>query len=140
MAWPERVLWAVVLSSALVAPVERRGGFAVRCAAATRRSCGARLPQAGVREMVEPAVEDLGGGAAVDQAGVVERGAGWRRSGAEERRLPGRSGDPPSPGNEWRSGGGFCRRIVLCGEDDAGVLKDFVVNFLFSGLFCKNLG
>lgn len=73
MAWPERVLWAVVLSSALVAPVERRGGFAVRCAAATRRSCGARLPQAGVREMVEPAVEDLGGGAAIDQAGVVER-------------------------------------------------------------------
>jgi hypothetical protein len=90
--------------------------------------------------MVEPAFEDPGGGVAVDQAGDVERGAGWRRSGAEGRRLPGRSGDPPSPGNAWRSGGGIRRRNVLCDEDEARVMKDFAVFFFVSGLFCKNLG
>ena len=90
--------------------------------------------------MADPVFEDLDGAVAVDQAGVADRGAGWRRSGAEERRLPGRMGAPPSPSEEWRSGGGFRRRSVLCDEDDAGAQKDLVVIFFFSGLFCKNLG
>ena len=90
--------------------------------------------------MADPVVVDLDGAVAVDQAGVVVRGAGWRRSGAEGRRLPGRLGAPPSPSEEWRSGGGFRRRSVLCDEDGAGAQKDLVVIFFFSGLFCKNLG
>lgn len=134
-AWPEWLLWAAFLSSAVGAPVEFRGGSAAPLAIAALRGCGARLPQAGVREMVELAFEDPGGGAAVDQAGVVVRGAGWRRSCAEGRRLPGRSGDPSSPGNAWRSGGGIRRRNVLCVEDEAGVLKVFVVFFFVSALF-----
>lgn len=89
---------------------------------------------------MEPAVEDPGGGVVVDQAGIVERGAGSRRSGVEGRQLPDRLGDPPSPGNAWRCGGGFRRRSVLCDEDEAGVLKDFVVIFFVLRLLCKNLG
>jgi hypothetical protein len=129
VAWPESFLWAGFLSSALDAPVELRGGSAAPCASATRQSCGAWFPIAGAREKVDPVVEDLDGAVAVDQAGVVVRGAGWRRSGAEERRLPGRIGAPPSPSVQWRRGGGFRRRGVLCDKDEDGAWKVLVVFF-----------
>jgi hypothetical protein len=138
VAWPERLLWAAFPSSVLGTPVELHGGSDVPLASATRRSCETRFPSP--ESVVEdPVVEDLVGVDVVDQAGAV-RGAGWRRFGAEDRRLPGRMGAPPSPSFVQRSGGGFRRRSVLRDEDDAGAQKDLCVIFLCSGFFCKNLG
>ena len=140
VAWPECVLWAVVLSSAPDAPVELSGGSAAPCASATCRSCGARFPLAGVRVMADPVFEDLDGAVAVDQAGVADRGAGWRRSGAECRRLPGRLRVPPSPrfsgGVAESSAGGTC-----CAMDMALKLRRTSLFFLFvSGFICEMLG
>jgi hypothetical protein len=96
--------------------------------------CGAAgrafpLPEA---EVAAPAVEDLERPADVDQAFVVRCGAGWRCSGAEERRFPGRSGEPPSPSFVWRCGGGFRRRDVLRDEDvDRAQLDHFVIFLAF---------
>jgi hypothetical protein len=140
MAWPESILKTAVLSSDLGAPVELRAGSTVPGAFATRRSRGAHLPLAGDREMAVPVVDVYGGSGDVVQAGFVERGGGWRCSGAKGRRLPGRSGAPPSPSLKWRRGGGLRRRNVLCDEDEARAQKDLSVIPLFSGLFCVNLG
>jgi len=97
VASTESLLPTAILSSDLEAPVEPRAGFTVPGALVTRRSRGALLPLAGVHEMAAPVVDDFGGAATVVQAGLVVRGGGWRRPGAEERRLPGRTGAPSSP-------------------------------------------
>jgi hypothetical protein len=47
VAWPERLLCAVAVSSTLVAPVELRGGAAALCAVAFLWRRAARLPRAG---------------------------------------------------------------------------------------------
>jgi hypothetical protein len=60
-----------------------------------------------------PVVFDLAGGDVADQASVG-RGAGWRLVGAKDRRLPGRTGTPPSPGMKWRRcSGAPAARAVL---------------------------
>ena len=137
-AWSVCFLKTAFLSSVLGAPVELRGGSAVSSVLAARRSCGALLPFVGVRVVAEPAVENLDGEVAVDQASAVPR-AGWRCSGAEWRRLPGRRGSRPSP-RFWRSGGGFRRRDVLLVGDGARAQKDLCVIFFVSGLGCNTLG
>ena len=140
VAWPESVLKMAVLPSDLGAPVELRAGSAVPGVFPTRRSRGAHLPLAGDREMAAPVVDDCGGSGDVVQAGFVKRGGGWRCSGAEGRRLPGRSGAPPSPSLKWRRGGGLRRRNVLCDEDEARAQKDLsVISFVFWA-FLLNLG
>lgn len=132
--------WAAPFSAALVAPVERRGGSVAPCAAAARRSCGARCPFAGGRVMAATASEDLEGAVAGDQAGVAVRCAGWRCFGTEERRLLARMGVPSSP-SVWRSSDGFRRRSVLLGGDDDRARMGYIVIFLYvSGLICKILG
>ena len=128
MAASESLLGAVLLSSVLGAPVECCGGPAVPGTAAARRSCGARSPLAGGREMAAPAFVDLEGEVAGDQDGVAVCRAGWRCSGAEERRLPGREGGPPSP-SVWRSSGGFRRRSGLFDGDEARAQEVFIVIF-----------
>jgi hypothetical protein len=138
-AWSDCFWWAALLSSALAAPVERRSGPAVPCATAARRSCGPWCPCAGGRVMAASAVVVLEGVVAGDRDGVVACRAGWRCSGTEERRLPGRKGSPPSPSFRRKSGG-FRRRSGLLDGDEAKAQKDLFVIFFVSGLFCKNLG
>lgn len=113
VASPEWLLKMVVLSSVVVAPVESSGRSVVFYALASRQRRRVHLPRAGVREVADPAVEDPVGAAVFDRAGVVGRHEGWRCSGAEERRLPGRSEVPPSSSNKWRSGGRFQRRSAF---------------------------
>ena len=131
--------WAAIPFSASAAPVERRSGPAAPCAAAARRSCGARCPRAGDREMAASAFDGFGGEVAGGRDGVGFCRAGWRCSRTEGRRLPGRRGSPPSPSFRRRCGG-FRRRNGLLDGEDAKVQKDFNVIFFFSGLFCKNFG
>ena len=69
----------------------------------------------------------LAGEDVLGQDGVAAHGAGWRRS-AEEYRLPGRRGVPPSP-SLWRIGGGFCRCSVLLQGDEATVQEGPTCNF-----------
>lgn len=59
--------------------------------------CSRGFPLRRVREMADPAIDVLEGVVAICQDGVAVRRAGWRCSGTEERRLPGREGEPPSP-------------------------------------------
>ena len=138
VAWREKLLRAAFVSSALGAPVEARGRSAVPSVFAASRSCGAlSLRPASV--VVEPEFEDLGEDDGVDQVGAV-RGAGWRRSGAECRRLPGRLRVPPSPrfngGVAEGSAGGTC-----CATDMALKLRRTSLYFLFvSGFICEMLG
>jgi hypothetical protein len=130
---------ALLLSSALAAPVERRSGPTVPCAIAARRSYGPWYPRADGREMAASAFVVFEGEVAGDRNGVAICRVGWRCSGTEERRLPGRMGSPPSPSFRRRSGG-FRRRSGLLDGDEAKDQKDFNVIFFVSGLFCKNLG
>ena len=125
---PEWLLVAAVFSSVGAAPVELRRGSAALSSLAARRSSRMGFPLAGVREVAVPAVEDLEGVLAVGQDGVAVCRAGWRCSGAEERRLPSREGEPPSP-RVWRRCGGFRRRSGLLDDDDARAQKDFNVFF-----------
>ena len=136
---PEWLLVAAAFSSVGAAPVELRRGSAALSSLAARQSYRMSFPIAGVREVAVPAVEDLEGVLAVGQDGVAVCRAGWRCSVAEERRLPGREGEPPSP-SVRRSSGGIRRRSVQFVGGEARVQKDFYVIFFVSGLFCKNLG
>ena len=135
---PEWLLAAVVSSSDGAAPVELRRGSAALFSLEARRSPRVTVPLAGGRETAVPAFVDLEGEDVVDQDGVVVCRSGWRCSGAEERRLPGRDGDPPSP-RLWRSSGRIRRRSGLFDGDEARARKDFIVIFFISGLFCKSL-
>jgi stage V sporulation protein SpoVS len=126
-ALPERLLVAVVLSSARRAPVEALGRSAVfsALAALSGRGVLSLLP---VFVMAAPAFEDLREDG-VDRVGIG-RGAGWRRCGAECCRLPGRRRAPPSPRFSGGEGGGFRRQNVLCDEEVAGAQKDLFVILL----------
>ena len=115
-AWPERLLSTAVISSVLVAPVEAQGRSAVPCAFAASRSRD-MLSLDPVFVMAEPDPEDLHEDV-VDRVGAG-RGAGWRRLGAECRRLPGRRRAPPSLRSDGGEGGGFRRRNVLRDEEGA---------------------
>ena len=136
---PEWPFAAVVSSSDGAAPTELRRGSAVPALFVAPRSAREVSPFAGVREMAESAIDDLEVAGASGQGGVAFRRAGWRCSGTEERRLPDRVGEPPSP-RRWRWCGGLRRRSVLRVEDNAGAQRVFVVIFMFSGLFCKKPG
>jgi hypothetical protein len=113
--------------------VELCDGSAVLLACAARRSCGCRfpLPEHVVAALVvEVPDRDDGDG----QASVV-RGAGWRCYGSEDHRLPGRSGAPPSPSKEWRSGGRFRRRSVQHVDGEAGIQEVLIVIFFVSWVY-----
>ena len=84
--------------------------------------------------MAAPVTDDLEVADAEGRGGVAVLPAGWRCPGTEERRLPSRSGRPPSP-KSWRFGGGFRRRSGLPEDDDARVREDFVVIFFVSWTF-----
>ena len=84
--------------------------------------------------MADPAIDDLEDAVAGGQDGVAVRRGGWRCSGTEERRLPCRGGEPPSP-RSWRSCGGLRRRSVQLEDDDARAQEGFFVISLVSWVF-----
>ena len=134
MASAESFLGAEFLSSAWGAPVECCGGSAAPGASAARRCCDATLPLAGVRGLAAPAFVFLEGDVAGDRDGVVVWRAGWRCLDAEERRLPGRDGKPPSP-SVWRCSGGFRRRSRLLDGVEARAQEGLIVIFFVNRAF-----
>ena len=120
MVPPERLLREAVPSSVSGAPAELCGRSAVPGVSASRRRCGRRFPRP-VSVVAVLEFEGSDGGDDVDQAGAVVRCAGWRRCGAEDRRLPGHSGAPPSPRLRGGvvagfAGGACCLTTMLLGS------------------------
>jgi hypothetical protein len=138
VAWPESFFLVGFLSSVLDAPVELRVGSDAPCESATRRSYGTPFPIAGVREKVDPVVEDLDGVVVVDQTGVVVRGAGWRRSGAEDVDSPTTWGLLPVQALSGGEAAGFAGVACCATKTKMGLGRSLL--YFFSRIFCKNLG
>jgi hypothetical protein len=122
----EQLLVMAVFFSVGLAPVELRRGSAVQPLSAAPRSRREGFPYAGGREVADPVFDDLEDAVAGGQVGVAVRRGGWRCSGTEERRLPCREGEPPSP-RFRRLCGGLRRRSVHREDDGARAQEGFFV-------------
>ena len=130
-AMPDWRLEAAVFSSARVVPVELRCRSAVPPSFAAPRSAREGSPFAGVREVADPATDDLEGTVAACQVGVAARRAGWRCFAPRGVAFLAAQGGLPVQAC-WRWCGGFRRRNVLLEDGDAGAQKGvFVISSVF---------
>jgi hypothetical protein len=138
-AVPEWLLLAAIFPSAGAAPVELRRGSAGLALFAAPRSAREVFPFAGVRGLVDLAIDDLKVAVLKVKVASLTVAQGGGAMALRSVRLPVRDGEPPSP-RSWRWCGGFRRRGIVLDEVEASAQKDLVVFSLFSGRLCKSLG